>query len=306
MTHTAEAARTADQDANIHILADFFYDTLDSEDYYENGYSSIKIGSWGENLIKEVGNTNIDDRADRIIAFEERSAWVAGYAVALLSAPEKITEILSAEGSDQEQAIQEEAKRLLGLSDSQAHALFFPWQVDIPIVMSMAIGEDLVWPSNVAYALRLLSRENKVDWYKVFASEEVQRVHEESGLIRLPSDVFQDHSLKVVSCAVGCNADEEGICLLDTIRQGFGIRDHESVVDAIEGKLWYVSSGAAVYIEEFIEKFAEYAVGIPISTTSALEQVVQYNDEIVSTDPIMGGAIAVDYLTDTERWQGLS
>ena len=74
----------------------------------------------------------------------------------------------------------------------------------------------------------------------------------------LPSKVIRDESWDSVGrlsfCDEGCDGD--GICILDVVRCSFGIRDGDSVQDALDGKLDYLPEDSVSGLRQYLDTLA--------------------------------------------------
>ena len=190
-----ESPRTKTHAANINTIASFLIE-LDPIDY-EDSRSSLNMSNFGVDLLSEIGDVPIVDRARTILDSETRNSCMAGYAVALLSAPDVIKDILANDTeTEQDGAIRDEAQKLMGLTNSEAEHLFHPWKYCNPsLEVQRAVHLEEVWPEKGAAVLGILLSDNRVDWNEAFRDEEMERRHEEEAALKqLPSLALEDYS----------------------------------------------------------------------------------------------------------------
>ena len=113
------------------------------------------------------------------------------------------------------------------------------------------------------------------------AEQERGRRWEESGMKRTPSDILGDAVLdntshQLVPCQQGCAG--EGFCMIDTMRQAFGIHDGDTVMQALEGKLTYITSEAVDRLQEYADAVAQDIKRDSTENYIAIDVLAETND----------------------------
>ena len=245
---------------NVMALRDHLMEIQEQD--WEIGLTSLKMVTWGIPLVTEMAGVSPDGRSEAMKVSDDASACIGGKAVALLATTDRLAEIAAISDKDEALAeIEKEAQALLGLTVEQAAALFHPLgrEQDYCASVHLAVETDDVWPTTAAGILNVLAHQNRVDWNGAYADEERERLWDESGMEKLPSDllgdaVYEGTSYQLVFCKEGCNG--EGFCMTDTIRRSFGIRDGDTLEAALEHKLDYVLRETSARVLEFINAVA--------------------------------------------------
>lgn len=96
----------------------------------------------------------------------------------------------------------------------------------------------------------------------------------------LPSKVLRDASWdskgQLSSCDEGCGG--ERICILDVVRCSFGVRDGDTVQDALGGNLGYLPQEKVKRLRKYVEALALDIRQGTDEEYDALEVIVEVND----------------------------
>ena len=272
---------------------------LQHEDWHI-GLTSLNMQSWGVELVKEMAEVALDERGEAMLSCDSREACIGGKAVALLASNERLSAIAAIEDRDTAiKEIEKEAKGLLDLSDSQAASLFYPVALDQDYNMSvyMAVETEEVWADKAAGIVRVLAEHDVVDWNAAFEDEERDRLWDESRMKELPSEVLYSAVWKqdvasLAVCSAGCAGD--GICMADTVRRAFNIRDGDSLQDALDGDLSYLEPETVARLEDYLDGVAGQILGETDEEFDSLQVIRDTNDSWSRADSESGNEESPD------------
>lgn len=173
---------------------------------------NLDMSLWGRELIREAAET--EDWTEEKVFESGYPACLAGLTVALYAAPEKISELSVLEDRDLDTAIEEEAQRLLGLSNAATAALFHPGSSpDRHMTLEHAAEDGDFHPGDVAQMLSVAMTGEVPNWNVLFDEDEENRIWDDIGLTAYPSQVLEDQGYD--------DSGSDGISIREAIETAF-------------------------------------------------------------------------------------